>query len=104
MNLTHRKGATVKMTDFAIIRKMLDLLDGTTRFNSSVPLGYDGTATISDSTDFATKAYVDATATGTTNFNRVVVAGNAGATVSAGNLLYLDVADGEWKLCDADTA
>jgi hypothetical protein len=33
-----------------------------------------------------------------------VVAGNAGATVAAGQLVYLDVADGEWKLCDADTA
>lgn len=41
---------------------------------------------------------------GTYSQNRVVVAGNAGATVSAGQLVYLDVADGEWKLCDADTA
>lgn len=101
---THRKWATVEITDFAIIKKMLDLLDGTTNFNSSVTLGYDGTATISSANQFATKAYVDATATGTTNFDQVVIAGNAGATVSAGQLVYLDVADGEWKLCDADTA
>lgn len=101
---THRKGATVEITDFAIIKKMLDLLDWTTNFNSSVTLGYDWTATISSANQFATKAYVDATATWTTNFDQVVIAGNAGATVSAGQLLYLDVADGEWKLCDADTA
>lgn len=100
---THRKGATVEITDFAIIKKMLDLLDGTTNFDSSVTLGYDGTATISNDNEFATKAYVDATATGTTNINRVVIAGNAGDTVAAGNLLYLDT-DWEWKLCDADTA
>lgn len=93
MTKTHRKGATVKITDFVVIKKMLDLLDGTTNFNSSVTLGYDGTATISSANQFATKAYVDATATGTTNFDQVVIAGNAGATVSAGQLLYLDVAD-----------
>ena len=27
---THRKGATVSITDFATLKKMLDLLDGTT--------------------------------------------------------------------------
>lgn len=100
----HRKGAEVIISDFSVLKKMLDLLDGTTRFDSGVTIGYDGTATISDATDLATKAYVDATATGTTNVNRIIVSGNAGETVSAGQLLYLDVADGEWKKCDADTA
>lgn len=104
MTKTHRKGATVKITDFVVIKKMLDNLNGTTWFNSSVTLGYDGTATISSANQFATKAYVDATATGTTNFDQVVIAWNAGETVSAGQLLYLDVADGEWKLCDADNS
>jgi len=47
------------MTDFAIIRKMLDLLDGSTSFDSATPLGYDGTATISTANQFATKAYAD---------------------------------------------
>ncbi len=56
---THRKGATVEITDFAIIKKMLDLLDGTTDLNASVPLKYDGTATISNSNHLATKAYAD---------------------------------------------
>jgi trimeric autotransporter adhesin len=56
----HRaKTATVEITDYAIIKKMLDLLDGTTSFNASVPLGYDGTATISTANQFATKAYAD---------------------------------------------
>lgn len=56
---THRKGATVEITDFAIIKKMLDLLDGTTDLNASVPLKYDATATISNANHLATKAYVD---------------------------------------------
>lgn len=41
MTKTHRKGATVKITDFVVIKKMLDLLDGTTSFDASTPLGYD---------------------------------------------------------------
>jgi len=41
MTLAHRKGSTVKMTDFAILRKMLDLLDGSTSFDSATPLKYD---------------------------------------------------------------
>lgn len=57
-----------------------------------------------DDNDLGNKAYIDATATGSATSNRIVVAGNAGETVAAGNLLYLDVTDGEWKLCDADTA
>lgn len=60
--ILHRKGATVKITDFAVIKKMLDLLDGTTSFDASTPLGYDGTATISTANQFATKAYVDGVA------------------------------------------
>jgi len=55
--------------------------------------------------DIARKAYVDATATGTTNIDRTVVAGNAGETVAAGELLYFDTgANNEWMLADADTA
>jgi len=38
---------------------MLDILDGTTSFDSATPLGYDGTATISTANQFATKAYAD---------------------------------------------
>lgn len=59
MTKTHRKGATVKITDFVVIKKMLDLLDGTTSFDASTPLGYDWTATISTANQFATKEYAD---------------------------------------------
>ena len=51
-----------------------------------------------------TYAQVLAMATGTTNINRVVVAGKGGDAITAGQLLYLLVTDGEWYLCDADTA
>src|SRR3990167_4543912 len=58
---------------------------------------------IADS-DLARKAYVDSTVSGTTVSAGIIVNATAGATVADGNLIYLDKADGEWKLCDADTA
>jgi len=67
-----------------------------------LPTSTGGDATIG--TQLVTYAQALAMATGTAAINRIVVAGNAGETVAAGNFLYLDVADGEWKKCDADTA
>lgn len=58
----HRIGATVTITDFAHIKYLNDLLRGTTDLNASVPLKYDGTATISNPNHLATKAYVDGVA------------------------------------------
>lgn len=42
----HRIGAMVQITNFAHIKYMLDLLDGTTDFDASTPLKYDGVPTI----------------------------------------------------------
>ena len=70
---------------------------------ATVPATFAGDP--NDDNELARKAYVDSVINGgPVSNNRVIVAGNAGATVSAGQLVYLDVADGEWKLCDADTA
>lgn len=57
-----------------------------------------------DADHLVNKAYADALALGTTTVNRLVVAGTAGATLAAGNLIYFDLTDNEWKLCDADDA
>lgn len=79
---THRKGATVEITDFAIIKKMLDLLDGTTDLNASVPLKYDGIATISNANHLATKDYVD----------WVAIAGGADASTTVKGISKLSYA------------
>lgn len=68
----HRIGCTVTLTDFAHLKVINDLVSGTTNFNASVPLGYDGTATISTANQFATKAYADSLA--------IAGAGNADTT------------------------
>ena len=57
----HRIGASVEITDFAHIMEMNNLLAGTTDLNASVPLSYDGTATLTPgSNELATVAYADA--------------------------------------------
>lgn len=69
---------------------------------SLLPRSTAGNAT--DGDQLITYAQALALATGTASINRVVVAGNAGEIVSAGNLLYLLVSDGKWYKADADTA
>jgi len=54
-----------------------------------------------DDTQLATKKYVDDTATGTTNVDKLIIAGTAGETVAAGEVVYMDTTDNEWKLADA---
>lgn len=55
-------------------------------------------------TDLVIKSYVDALVLGTLTTINVIVPGKAGETVAAGQLIYFDLTDNEWKLTDADTA
>lgn len=52
----------------------------------------------------ATKAYVDQAALGGITVDQVVVDGTAGESVAAGDLVYFDDTDNEWKKTDADNA
>lgn len=60
---SHRRGAKVTITDWAIMKRILNNLDGTTGFNSSVKLGYDADPAITstDLTKFATVKFVNDT-------------------------------------------
>lgn len=55
----HRVGAIVTVTDYGIIKKMLDLLDGTTDLDGSNPLKYDTDPSLTDDKEFCTKKYAD---------------------------------------------
>ena len=55
--------------------------------------------------DLTNKAYVDSVVNGgAVSYERLVVTGNAGETVAAGDVIYFDEADQEWKKADADVA
>lgn len=55
----HRVGATASVTDYGTIKFLVDLLKGTTNLDSTDPLEYDGTASITTANQIATKAYAD---------------------------------------------
>jgi hypothetical protein len=54
--------------------------------------------------DLTRKAYVDSVVAGIATTINVIVPGVGGETITAGQLVYFDDTDNEWKLCDADTA
>lgn len=81
-NIAHRIGATVTLTNFAHILYLNDLLDGTTDWNASVPLKYDGDPTISNDADIATKKYID----------DVAIAGAADASTTTKGISKMSVA------------
>lgn len=78
----HRKGAEVIISDYVAIKRMNDILDGTTDLDAATPLGYDGTATISTANQLATKAYVDG----------VAIAGGADASTTVKGISKMSVA------------
>lgn len=55
----HRVGASVTLTDHAIIREMVNLLSGEVGLNASSPLSYDADPTLTDDKNLATKKYAD---------------------------------------------
>lgn len=83
-----------------------ETITGTHTFTTSAyPKMSDSTTNPTADAELATKGYVDGLALGgSTNINRVVVSGTAGATVAAGEVVYLDETDNEWKLADASAA
>ena len=55
----HRAGATVSLTDFAIIKELTALLSGETDLDADHPLKYDAEPTLSDDNEITNKKYVD---------------------------------------------
>ena len=80
--LAHRLGAQVKITDHPAIKRIMNVLDGTTDFDAGTPLEYDGTASITTDNQLATKAYADGLA----------IAGAPDATTSIKGIARISVA------------
>lgn len=99
----HRFGATVTITDWAILSRMLNNLNGTTGFDSGTPIKYDGQPVLSDPTAIPTVQYVlDTASGGPVSFNATVIGADAGETIADGEWVYLNTTDGEWYKTDAD--
>lgn len=99
----HRVGANVIISDFAHIKKINDLLDGTTNLDAGTPLAYDGTVTPTLPNQLMTRSAVLAVVTGgTVTYSQATVNGIAGETVASPNIAYFKESDQRWWLADAD--
>lgn len=101
---SHRRGAKVTITDWAVLKRIQNLLDGTTEWDTGTPIVFNGSMTPVDNNELVTKEYVLSVVNGgTVSFNQIIEAGIAGETISAGNLIYFSETENEWMKCDADT-
>lgn len=99
----HRRGASVKVTDYPSLAIISRILAGTETLPA--PINYATGVGPVGSSDLADKEYVLSVVTGgTVTTDQLIVSGNAGETVAAGNILYLKSTDTEWYKADADTA
>ncbi len=62
------------------------------------------TATAVAGDDLVNLTKLNAAALGSATIDQVIIAGTAGATVAAGEVVYQDPSDQEWKLADASSA
>lgn len=101
---SHRRGAKVALTDWASLKKISNLLDGTENFPSSINLGYDGSPTGLTGNQFATVAYVlSVVSGGTVAFDTQILANQTlGETVALNDIVYFKESDQKWYKADAD--
>ena len=98
----HRRGAPVVITDYPIMGILRNILNGEETLPNLLKYASGLVPVAPD--DLTDKAYVDGLLTGIVTTVNVLAPGTAGETVAAGNLIYFDDTDNEWKKCDADTA
>jgi hypothetical protein len=100
---THRVGASVIITDFAVIQRVADILRGALTLDGSAPLAYDSQPSLSSQEQLATVGYVlGIVSGGTVNFDNQIVGGTAGETLVSPNLIYFKPSDQRWWKVDAD--
>ena len=102
LKFSHRRGSDVKITDFPVFSVVRNIVNG----NDTLPntITYATGVTPLNAQDLTTKAYVlSVVSGGTVSFSQVIVAGKAGETVSAGNVVYLNT-DGQWWLAKGNDA
>lgn len=101
LKFTHRRGASVKITDFPIIQLLRNQNNGEATFENV--LRYAGSVVPSSADELADVGYVlSVVSGGTVNFDALVVAGTAGETLSTSTLVYFKASDQRWWKVDTD--
>ena len=100
---SHRKGQSVKITNFPILLLIQRHFDGTDQLDSSTPFEYNAAPTLVAGNQLATTQFVvDLVNGGTVALQNQLFAGDAGEDIAQGEHVYLKESDGEWYLVDAD--
>lgn len=104
LKFSHRRGASVKITDFPIIQLLRAQSNGEGTFENVIRYASDVIPSGAD--DLADVGYVLSVVNGgAVTFDRLVVAGRAGETVATGTLVYFNRTDQEWyKVSSTNTA
>ena len=103
LKFPHRRGSSVKVTDFPIIQILRSQNNGDATFENV--LKYASGVVPSGANELADVEYVLSVVNGgAVAFDRIVVVGTAGATIASGDIIYFDATDQEWKLADVDAA
>lgn len=102
LKFAHRRGASVQITDFPLIQRLRDQVDGDSTFDNVISYAPGVTPVGSD--DIADVGYVLSTITGTSSLvlDELAVPGNAGETFATGSVLYFQENDQEWYKLDVD--
>ncbi len=102
LKFAHRRGASVKITDFPIIQLLRNQNNGEATFENV--LRYAGDVVPSGASDLADVGYVLSVVNGgAVDFDALTVAGRAGETVATGTLVYFARADQKWYKVDINS-
>lgn len=103
LQFAHRRGASVKVTDFPIIQLLRSQNNGDEAFENV--LKYASGVVPAGANELADVGYVLSVVTGgAVSFDGLTVGATAGETVSAGQVVYFKTSDQQWYKVDADTS
>ena len=104
LKFSHRRGASVKITNFPLIQRLKSQNSGSATFENV--LSYASGVVPSGVDQLADVGYVLSAITGTSTlaFDKLIVTGEAGETVVAGNLLFFNAAEQEWRRASTSNA
>lgn len=101
LQFAHRRGASVKITDFPVIQIIRNQNNGESTFENA--LRYAAGVVPSGASDLADVGYVLSVVNGgSVNFDALVVAGTAGETLATSTLVYFKTSDQRWWKVDTD--
>lgn len=102
LQFSHRRGASVKITDFPLIQRLRSQASGTGTYENV--LTYAAGVTPTNSGDLADREYVLSVITGTStiSYDKHVIQGTAGETMATGSIVYLQSSDSRWYKADND--